>query len=134
MKTLSEQIDDELRVLCFHMLKAGRHETLRKVLADTETTFSGYREYTALLDAAEKHPDPNWEPTPEDVSIYLQFKGQHCPNCEHTTFTGEEVEIDEGAAYQWLTCEKCGSKWQDVYSLVGIHTAEHGTVIPEMGK
>lgn len=51
---------------------------------------------------------------------YLENCGTKCPCCGSDQIEGGHVEVDEGGAWQHITCRDCDSSWNDVYKLVGI--------------
>ena len=38
-----------------------------------------------------------------------------CPNCGSLKSTGEPLEVGDGAAWQIIMCDSCGSIWWEVY-------------------
>ena len=42
---------------------------------------------------------------------------ERCPVCESTMVEGGHVDINNGHAYQNITCTDCGASWKDVYKL-----------------
>lgn len=40
-----------------------------------------------------------------------------CPVCESGMIEGDVIDINEGRAYQDITCTECGSSWTDVYRI-----------------
>ncbi len=57
--------------------------------------------------------------TDSQKKVYLKGGGVKCPFCGSTDITGGFVEIEEGGAFQKVSCP-CGRSWIDVYSLVDI--------------
>jgi hypothetical protein len=49
---------------------------------------------------------------------YIDRHGLVCPFClTEDSLSGEEVNIEAGAAFQEVSCHKCDSRWVDNYSL-----------------
>lgn len=44
---------------------------------------------------------------------------QHCPVCGSDRINGHTVEVDGTAAWQPVSCDNCGSDWNEVYEAVG---------------
>ena len=42
---------------------------------------------------------------------------ERCPMCECTDVEGDSIDINNGHAYQEITCTCCGANWKDVYVL-----------------
>ena len=63
----------------------------------------------------------DWEEVKPDPEIlYVNSRGQVCPVCySQSSLEGGPVEIDGGVAVQEVTCEVCGSSWNDLYELYG---------------
>ena len=57
-------------------------------------------------------------------AYYANLKGQCCPVCRSEQITGHSVVIDAGCASQEITCNDCGSSWNDVYKLIGYRDLE----------
>ena len=55
---------------------------------------------------------------------YANLKGQCCPVCRSKQITGHSIEIDTDCASQEITCNNCGSSWNDVYKLIGYSDLE----------
>lgn len=49
-------------------------------------------------------------------SQLANYKGSTCPFCGATDITGGHVDLDEFQAWQDVTCNACGSDWQDLYT------------------
>lgn len=49
---------------------------------------------------------------------YIAHKGLKCPFCGGSEIEGAEVNIDEGGAYQEVSCLDCNAVWSDNYDLV----------------
>lgn len=45
--------------------------------------------------------------------------GMTCPVCGDLDIEGGPFETDAGIAWQPMTCNKCGSTWNDTYVLTG---------------
>lgn len=73
------------------------------------------------------------QPTPEQVREYLDHRGVQCPVCKSHDISGGFVEVDDGGAWQQITCVDCGFVWQDSYKLVAI-ADEQGKEIPSAPK
>lgn len=50
---------------------------------------------------------------------YVAGGGNKCPVCGSNDISAERLESDSSQAWADVNCRKCGSTWQDVYSLVG---------------
>lgn len=44
----------------------------------------------------------------------------HCPVCLNGDFTGGPVDVDGSGAFQVLTCDACGARWYELYTLTGM--------------
>ena len=55
--------------------------------------------------------------TKEQVAAYVDGGGLVCPFCDGAILDGGPVEVEEGAAFQEMTCGDCGEVWTDVYFL-----------------
>lgn len=64
---------------------------------------------------------------PAQVAQYLTCGGASCPSCLGTTLDGGSVDINEGRAFQRVTCNDCGLEWEDGYQLVGIRNVKFAT-------
>lgn len=53
------------------------------------------------------------------LSEYVAVQGLQCPFCRSESITGQEVVIDNGAAYQEVVCADCDKSWTDTYTLDG---------------
>ena len=42
-----------------------------------------------------------------------------CPACRGADITGGEINVDADTAWQEITCENCGTHWNDLYKLTG---------------
>lgn len=42
---------------------------------------------------------------------------ERCPMCESTDVEGGPIDINNGHAYQPITCTSCGANWTDAYKL-----------------
>ena len=61
-------------------------------------------------------------------SEYVANGGLACPVCGDRGITGGEWNAAAAAAWQEVSCETCGSEWNDCYRLVGIDNLEDGRV------
>ena len=51
---------------------------------------------------------------------FVSHAGTRCPACVSEDIrTTDNVQIDDGSAWQDVECIDCHAEWQDVYSLVG---------------
>jgi hypothetical protein len=48
---------------------------------------------------------------------YALHGGLHCPACRSPQVSGEHINIEEGKAYQEMSCLTCPATWTDVYQL-----------------
>lgn len=55
----------------------------------------------------------------EIVNKYLK-KSSQCPFCDGE-IEGQSVDVDEGGAFQEVSCIDCGRSWVDTYCLTGIN-------------
>ena len=53
--------------------------------------------------------------TPEE---YAQ-NPNHCPVCDSDDLDAGRMVVDEGWAWQPISCCECGSEWDDLYKLEG---------------
>lgn len=60
--------------------------------------------------------------TEEQVKKYVEGGGVKCPSCENEDIVGDDVLLDEGGAYQEMSCNACDFEWTDLYNLIGIFT------------
>ena len=51
---------------------------------------------------------------------YLKMRGLACPFCGSTDIVGEEITVDEGKAYQTISCADCEQVWTDGYTLTEV--------------
>jgi hypothetical protein len=54
---------------------------------------------------------------PMGVRRYVQSGGAFCIYCESQDIEGGEVTIEDGLAFQEITCAACHATWTDVYHL-----------------
>lgn len=47
---------------------------------------------------------------------YIEDSGE-CPRCGSDEIEGEEITIENGQAFQDVSCFQCGLRWQDQYLL-----------------
>ncbi|WP_396334134.1 hypothetical protein [Burkholderia anthina] len=73
---------------------------------------------------------------PMTESEYVGSRGVRCPSCGTSSgLRGEEVEIEDGAAFQRVGCGECGATWSDLYRLVSYSELEGGLpVVASEGK
>lgn len=51
---------------------------------------------------------------------YLKKAGQICPFCKsHDISAGVDTHIDCTVAWNEVTCNECGKKWNDIFQLIG---------------
>jgi hypothetical protein len=57
-----------------------------------------------------------------DELEYVNGGGCRCinPDCKSENIEGGGVEVDAGSCFQPVTCNDCGTQWNDAYNLVGI--------------
>ena len=57
---------------------------------------------------------------------YVDTLGLACPNCYATegVETSDGVEVDDGIAWQNVSCSMCDAEWIDNYNLVGYSELE----------
>lgn len=56
--------------------------------------------------------------TQDDVNRYVEEGGAECPYCgDDGGIEGSSVDIEQGQAYQEITCVSCGAYWTDCYRL-----------------
>lgn len=60
--------------------------------------------------------------TQKQIEKYIAGGGNHCPFCNSQDIEGHFVEIDSRGAAQLVSCNACGERWTDIYSLVRIET------------
>ena len=67
-------------------------------------------------------PCPNCsQVTDEHRAFYLECRGSSCPFCFSTDITGSQnVEVNDGYAWQEIDCYACNRTWRDDYTLTGI--------------
>ena len=52
--------------------------------------------------------------------LYAEKLGLVCPVCGSSHINSEDsIEADSGCAWQYVYCEDCDARWQDVYALTG---------------
>lgn len=61
-----------------------------------------------------------------DSSWYVMEGGCRCPNCESGAVQLGPLDADGPGAWAKCTCVSCGSKWTDIYELVGYHEIQIG--------
>lgn len=57
--------------------------------------------------------------TKEQKKNYLK-KSHLCPFCKSDNICGGDCEINDGRAYQTVTCNDCNKSWSDCYELVDV--------------
>lgn len=62
---------------------------------------------------------------------YAAKGGVYCPHCGSSDITGDEVEIEEGKAFQKVGCGECDAEWVDTYLLATYETVTEPTA-PEV--
>lgn len=64
---------------------------------------------------------------PKTDEQYIKTSGQQCPDCNSYEITSiDNVEIDNGSAWQQIHCNLCQATWQDVYTLTGYDNLKEG--------
>ena len=59
---------------------------------------------------------------------YVNNGGSRCPFCGSEVLEGLYAPVvEEGTAYQEVTCFDCESKWRDEYKLIGFKVVENST-------
>ena len=58
--------------------------------------------------------------TDEQRIAYVLNGGSSCPLCGDETIDGTSVQIDNGTAWQNVSCNECNAEWQDIYSLTDV--------------
>lgn len=43
------------------------------------------------------------------------YEGPNCPFCGSSDITGGQFDCDDHGAWQPVSCDACGKRWQDVY-------------------
>jgi len=51
---------------------------------------------------------------------YIMSGGNECPLCGSDDIEGGFVEIDNGGAWQPVSCNQCHAEWSDVYNMVDV--------------
>jgi transposase-like protein len=54
---------------------------------------------------------------PETSREYCAHGGTHCPHCGSDDIEGGSIQIDAATAWQPITCNTCGKKWNDIYTI-----------------
>ena len=58
---------------------------------------------------------------PHKMRGYVVFGVGECPSCSSDQITGKEITIPNGGEIrQSVTCEVCGTWWDEVYALVDV--------------
>jgi hypothetical protein len=60
----------------------------------------------------------------QDHVTYLRSSGGYCPSCGSNIIEGSFVDIENGHAYQKISCNNCDAVWDDIYKLAGRHIRE----------
>lgn len=50
---------------------------------------------------------------------YRECKGLNCPYCRSTEIEGGSVTVENGQAFQDISCNECDEEWTDSYDLKG---------------
>ncbi|MBW3598183.1 MAG: hypothetical protein KY475_13045 [Planctomycetes bacterium] len=58
--------------------------------------------------------------TKEQVTAYLEKRGNLCPYCESEQIEGQSIEVNDGFATQEVICLNCSAVWMDEYRLVAV--------------
>ena len=61
--------------------------------------------------------------TKQQKKAYLKHSHK-CPFCGSIDIEGGFCEINEGRAYQTVTCNDCSKSWSDCYELVDVEEIE----------
>ena len=62
-----------------------------------------------------------------DEANYVRLQGVLCPDCWSSNIEGDgSVEIEGSDAWEAITCNACGARWTDQYTLIGYEELEHG--------
>ena len=57
----------------------------------------------------------------EDIQEYIESEHGGCPNCgKNVDVTGGSFEVSDNQAWQEVTCNECGCKFNDVYTLTDV--------------
>lgn len=59
---------------------------------------------------------------------YIEEGGTKCPHCDSDNLEGGYINIDDGSAWQAVTCQDCCSEWTDIYTLTGIENLKRGGI------
>lgn len=51
---------------------------------------------------------------------YLERGGGFCRHCGNEDLEGDNVEVNDGQAFQEVVCLECGTSWTDVYTLTHV--------------
>jgi hypothetical protein len=61
------------------------------------------------------------------INQYLLTGGTSCPSCLSSNIEGGSIDIDQGRAWQNVSCTECGLEWTDGYQLVGVSEVTFAT-------
>ena len=54
------------------------------------------------------------------IDSYIKRNGDGCLFCNSHNVEGRNLDLDEGAYRQTMSCSDCGHEWIDVYQLVRV--------------
>lgn len=57
--------------------------------------------------------------TKEQIERYMKNPNL-CPFCQSTQIAGEQLEVNDGSAFQPVSCLSCGKDWEDNYTLTSV--------------
>lgn len=112
LEALSETASDIINEQLSNGMREG--ELLDNIrLADADPLDGiPYRGYWSLLESSENQLD-------KTSSEYVTSGGCRCinPDCRSENIEGKGVVVELGECYQPVSCNDCGSEWNDVYAL-----------------
>ena len=138
----ASEIDEKVRELGPHAVKAGRFDTEWE--CEKDHFFVGTDEQVAVAesaDALERIQALAPKLRGDDITAalntiicdtqmpaykrkHLEKSGSLCPFCESKDITSGPVQADGPVAWAEVECEGCGASWQDVWSLIDITEAK----------
>ncbi len=66
---------------------------------------------------------------------YVAAGGGHCPFCESDEYTGDSITVEGGSCSQEVSCDRCGERWYDCYTLTGVELNEPaGAIDPQVAE
>lgn len=63
--------------------------------------------------------------TDQQQEEYLENHGLKCPHCGSENLNVGTLDADGPDAHAEVSCESCGERWVDVYTLIGIEEVDH---------